>query len=363
MEGFTFPSGVEVANRLMLAPMTTSSGTESGGLSTEDVAFILHRSKGFGAVILGSHSVAPTGSAFSAGWNIYDSCNHAALTQLVEQLHQQKVKVFIQLYHAGRLAQPAFIKGQQPLAPSRIPALRSFASYPKEMTTLEIKDTIQAFKKATELAIRLGFDGVELHGANTYLIQQFYSPHSNRRKDEWGGTRERRLRFPLAVIRACQEAINECATRPFLIGYRFSPEEYEVPGIRLEDTCFLLEQITKEGLDYVHVSLNDFRKQAQTGERILPTIKEHVGDTPLIGCGNIRTHRDVDAVLQQVPLCSIGNAAVIDPDWAWKILRGDHSIKSNLHVSEREQVKIPKPLWQTFLHNPLRYFLEEETDE
>ena len=88
----------------------------------------------------------------------------------------------------------------------------------------------------TRRAIEAGFDGVEIHGANTYLLQQFFSPHSNRRDDQWGGSLEKRMNFPLAIVDAVKQAVAKHAKAPFVVGYRISPEEGTNPGITLEDT-------------------------------------------------------------------------------------------------------------------------------
>ena len=364
-DSFRFQSGVKIDNRIILAPLTTSSGTTEGGLSSNDIPFLLHRSKGFGAIILGSHSISSNGSAFSGGWNIYNKCNHEPLAKIVKQFHNQGVKVFIQIYHAGRLAQPSFIGGQQPVAPSRVPAIRKFASYPKELTISEINEIIEDFRQATKTAILLGFDGVELHGANTYLIQQFYSPHSNRRTDEWGGERDKRLKFPLKVIEACHEEIKRTSKKPFVLGYRFSPEEYETPGIRLEDTCYFLNQITRKSiLDYLHISINDFRKKSIEGKGIIETVIASLNtNIPLIGCGRIHTIKDVQNVMKIVPLFSVANAAIIDPNWAVKIINDGEGLRDRIKLNEQSTLKIPQNLWEMLLQSPSEYFLSERDKE
>lgn len=106
---------------------------------------------------------------------------------------------------------------------------------------------IGKFGEAVRRAIQAGFDGVEIHGANTYLIQQFFSPNSNQRDDEWGGSRENRAKFPLAVLDITHKMVRQYADDAFIIGYRFSPEELEVPGIRFEDTLYLLEKLAARG--------------------------------------------------------------------------------------------------------------------
>ena len=106
--------------------------------------------------------------------------------------------------------------------------------------------------------------GIELHGANTYLIQQFFSPHSNRRGDQWGGTLENRYHFIEELLKSVFQAVEKYATKPFIVGYRFSPEEFETPGIRFEDTIWLMEQLRETKLDYLHVSLNTYDRVARS---------------------------------------------------------------------------------------------------
>lgn len=347
-ESFQFPNGVRIKNRLLMAPMTTESGTKTGALSEADQHFIFKRSKDFGAVIIGSHSVCENGAAFRRGWKAYGEENQHALTQLVQRLHAQDVKVIVQLYHAGRLAQPAFINGEQPVAPSRVPAIRPFASYPREMSAAEIEQVIADFKAATRFVLACGCDGVEIHGANTYLVQQFYSPHSNRRQDEWGD----RLLFPTRIVEAVLSAVGH---QPFVVGYRFSPEEYETPGIRLSDTQALLRVLDDYPLDYVHVSVHDFQKKTRDGQAIIPNLKTA---HPLVVCGNIASRIRVEEALQLGDLVSIGNPVIIDPEWATKVVTGQDDIHTAFTTRNPKEVAVPLPLWETLQQSPLRYFGE-----
>lgn len=111
------------------------------------------------------------------------------------------------------------------------------------------------FGEATRRAIQAGFDGIELHGANTYLLQQFFSPHSNRRTDKWGGSVEKRMTFALEVIKRVHETVEKYANRPFIVGYRISPEEIEEPGIRMADTLQFIDVLAEQPIDYLHVSM------------------------------------------------------------------------------------------------------------
>jgi 2,4-dienoyl-CoA reductase-like NADH-dependent reductase (Old Yellow Enzyme family) len=156
------------------------------------------------------------------------------------------------------MTSPDLNGGHQPISASAIAAARPGSVVPREMTEEEIYTIIHAFGEATRRAIEAGFDGIEIHGANTYLIQQFFSPHSNCRTDRWGGTLEKRMAFPLALIESVQNAVATHAKTPFIVGYRISPEEMENPGITMEDTLHLVDVLAEQKLDYIHVSVRGF---------------------------------------------------------------------------------------------------------
>lgn len=354
-QSFKFNSGVTVKNRLFLAPLTTNSATKTGGISKEDESFFVNRAQGFGTVIIGSHSVMTNGTGFSNSWNIYDNKNIDSLSRLVNMLHEKGTKVFLQLYHAGRLALPTYIEGEQAISPSRIPAQRGLLSYPRMMSSSEIHQVIAAFQRGILRAIQLGFDGVELHGANTYLIQQFFSPHSNRRDDKWGGDLDNRIRFAKELVNACLAVIKQYAiSKPFGLGYRFSPEEYETPGIRIAETLEFLNQISRFPIDYLHVSLRHFEEKSRfDGKPILPRVKTSIRQSiPLVASGGIMTYEDVKKVIQQYPLLSVANAALLNINWAEYITHSYGTIRQTVHISEQDTLYIPDNLWQMMLQTP-----------
>ena len=183
------------------------------------------------------------------------------------------------------MVDPKLIGGRTPVGPSAVAAPRDGAATPVALTAEEVEGMIGKFGEAVRRAIQAGFDGVEIHGANTYLIQQFFSPNSNQRDDEWGGSRENRAKFPLAVLDITHKMVRQYADDAFIIGYRFSPEELEVPGIRFEDTLYLLEKLAARGVDYLHFSL---------GAALRPSIVDTQDPTPLIEkyCAGLdRSHR------------------------------------------------------------------------
>ncbi|MEI8599340.1 hypothetical protein P4S64_21710 [Vibrio sp. M60_M31a] len=166
----------------------------------------------------------------------------------------------LQLFHAGNKAVPELIPNGELVSASAVAAPKGpfndgkLAS--RALTEQEILDVIRDFGEATRRAIEAGFDGIELHGAHGFLIQNFLSPLFNQRTDKWGGTLENRMRFPLEVVREVRRVISEYADRPFLLGYRISPEEPGEGALRIDDALALADQLANEGhIDYLHTSL------------------------------------------------------------------------------------------------------------
>ena len=359
-QAFQLKPNFELKNRLIMAPMTTSSANADGSVSAEDLEFFAHYSQGFSAIIVGSQAVSILGTGFEKGWKIYDKSVDQPLQELGEVIHQAGSKAILQLYHAGRLAEPSLIRHHQPVAPSDVPIPRSFASYPRKLANLEIEQVIDDFCQATLKAIKLGFDGVEIHGANTYLVQQFFSPHSNQRWDKWGGTFKRRTRFIRELIERMAKIIEENTNQDFVLGFRFSPEEYEEPGIRMSDTLRLLELLDTMPLDYFHISLSDYNKLSLDGEPIIDKIISHNFSTPLIGGGNVRDHADVDNLLERVPLLSVANAPIIDSQWPIKILEDNPDIKKKNSIFELHQLNLPSGLKKIMVDYPTLYLTNEK---
>lgn len=325
-ESLELRSGVTLPNRLMMSPMTTKQSFFDGTVTQDEITYYHARAKGLGAVITGAANVQPGGKGWSGELGIDRDAEVPQLAALAGAIHAQGAKAIVQIFHAGRMTDRATLSGEQPVSASAVAAERANAEMPRAMTTAEIQATIEAFGAATRRAIAAGFDGVELHGANTYLLQQFFSPHSNRRTDAFGGSREKRYVFIQAVIDAVMTAVRETADRPFAVGYRLSPEEYETPGIRFDDTLWLVDQLAQQPLDYLHVSLNDFRRVARTGvndRSILTAVHEQLaGRLPLVGVGGVRTREDVDNVLSTTELVAVGQQLLYDPTWAVKLAQG-----------------------------------------
>jgi len=350
---FTFPvSGIEVANRIVMAPMTTFSGNDDGTTTDAEVAYYKERNQAAGLLITACAYVIRPGKGFHGQIGADTDELIPSLRRIAEALKANGNKAVLQIYHGGRMSPPEELPDGQSVSASAVAAEREGAQVPREMTESEIEETIAAYGEATRRAITAGFDGVEIHGANTYLIQQFFSPHSNRRTDKWGGDLIKRMTFPLAVVDSVKRAA-ALAGRPFLVGYRISPEEMENPGITMEDTLYLAEALSHKELDYLHVSVMDFwagsmRDKQDTAARA-QQIAAKVGHIlPVIGVGGFHTPEDAEKVLTiGIPLVAMGRELLMDPHWLTKVKENAvDKIETELDVNAQDLLKIPAPLWQ-----------------
>ncbi|UBV45336.1 alpha-hydroxy-acid oxidizing protein (plasmid) [Deinococcus taeanensis] len=246
--------------------------------------------------------------------------------------------------------------GQDVTSASDVPSAhpqRAGGAPVRPLTSEEVQAIVLDFGQAARRAVDAGFDGVEIHGANGYLIQQFVSGHSNRRTDDWGGTVEKRLRFPLAIIDEIQRVVAAHAQRPFLSGYRFSPEEPHEQGLTMHDTFALIDALNGTALDYVHVSLQDFAGRPRRGGDLtcsrLEQLAERLGErTPLIGVGNVWTPDDaVRALHLGASFVALGRALLLDPEWVQKVEAGrSQDVRTVFSRHDRETLTVPEPIWR-----------------
>ncbi|GLX67600.1 NADH-dependent flavin oxidoreductase [Paenibacillus glycanilyticus] len=352
-ESFAFRSGVEVKNRLVMAPMTHSSSNEDGTVSDVELDYYARRSEGVGMVITACIYVTPNGKGFPGEFAGDSDAMIPGLTRLANTIKEKGAKAILQIFHGGRRVPPALVPNGDVVSASAVAATESPDVVPRELTHEEIESIIRDFGETTRRAALAGFDGVEIHGANTYLLQQFYSPHSNRRNDQWGGDIDRRLAFPLAVVDEVKRAAAEHANGPFLVGYRFSPEEPETPGLTMEDTFRLVDELAAKDLDYLHVSLFDYHSKPARGaddsKSRLEWIVERVANrVPLMGVGSVHTADDaIDVQQQGAPLVALGRVLLTDPDWVQKVESGrEDEIQPKLSLSSQNKLVIPDGLWR-----------------
>ncbi|MFD6209189.1 NADH-dependent flavin oxidoreductase [Peribacillus sp. NPDC060253] len=358
-ESFNLGKGLEVKNRLVMAPMTNFSSNPDGTVTDAEVKYYERRSNGVGMVITACTYVTANGKGFHGEFGADTDEMIPSLRRLASAIKAKGAKAILQIFHGGREVPPELVPNGDVVSAGNIPSEGEGKPVPRQLIEKEIESIILDFGEATRRAIEAGFDGVEIHGANGYLLQQFFSPHSNRREDKWGGTLEKRLTFPLAVVDEVKKAVAEHAKNPFIVGYRFSPEEPETPGITMDDTLALVDGLAKKNLDYLHVSLMDFWSKARRGAEVerarIEIIKERVGDqVPVIGVGSIYTADDAIKAFQSgVPLIALGRELIIDPEWVQKVEQGRESkIITKINKDNQQQLEIPDPLWQAIIHSP-----------
>jgi 2,4-dienoyl-CoA reductase-like NADH-dependent reductase (Old Yellow Enzyme family) len=276
----------------------------------------------------------------------------------------------LQIYDGGRIARPDLIGEQSLRAPSAIASLRPGAKTPREMTADEVGKLIASFRDAASLARKAGFDGVEIHGANHYAVHQFFSPRANQRVDRWGGSLSKRMNFPLAVAQAVRDALG-----PKLIaGFRVTPFEAESNGYTLGDAKQLCAELARLNLDYISVSLDDYRMARPTGEARVydrPVEKTHTpiespitefsrviaGRSAVMASGGIKTCADAEGAIKLgADLVAVGRAVVVDPEWLAKVRsKSEASILAGLPKDELQianALSIPPPMVEYLLSRP-----------
>uniref|UniRef100_UPI00403F8D6B NADH-dependent flavin oxidoreductase n=1 Tax=Paenibacillus sp. FSL P2-0136 TaxID=2975317 RepID=UPI00403F8D6B len=362
LETFKFKNGIELKNRVVMAPMTNFSSNEDGTVSRPELDYYIRRSGGAGMVITACVYVSRGGKGFPGEFGADHDGLIPSLRELAEAIKGEGAKAVLQIFHGGRQCPPEQLVDGQPVSASDVPAELpggGQGAVPRPLTDEEITGIIADFGEATRRAIEAGFDGVEIHGANGYLLQQFFSPHSNRREDRWGGDLQKRLAFPLAVLRSVKAAVKQHAEGAFLVGYRFSPEEPETPGITMADTFTLIDALTAEGLDYLHASLMELwslpRRGTEDSRPRIEQIVDRAGDkAPVIGVGSLYSAADALKSLDSgISLVALGRPLLIEPDWVQKLAGGRaDEIMTELDPNAQAELVIPDPLWRALIHTP-----------
>ena len=347
---YTLNNGVTIKNRLVVAPMTHFGSQADGLISDQERTFLSNRAGDMGMFITAATLVQKDGKAFhgqpeATGEHCLDS-----LKETAQILRQQGAKAILQIHHGGSKAIDDLLDGLD-----KISASASEAEHTREATAKEVEALIASYAQAADLALRAGFDGVEIHGANAYLIQQFYSAQSNRRNDQWGGSLENRMRFPLAVVDAVVAVREKHQRDDFIIGYRFSPEEPGDDGLTMTETDALIDALVQKPLQYLHVSLWEFDKKIRRGGDTAQTrmqfIHERInGKLPLIGVGNLFTADQILAAYETgwAEFIALGKTVMINPHIATQIREGrEDEIETQLDPTRADHYGFPDTLWSS----------------
>ncbi|MDD1698132.1 MAG: alkene reductase, partial [Methanoregula sp.] len=212
-------------NRMVMAPMTRCRAIEGNIPGPLAVTYYTQRASA-GLIITEGSQVSPQGVGFNRSPGIYSPEQVAGWKRITDAVHREGGHIFLQLWHVGRMSHPDYLGGDLPVAPSAIavneeihtPTGKKKIPVPRALPAKEIPDIVCQFGLGAKNAKEAGFDGVEIHGANGYLLDQFLRDGSNRRTDDYGGSLENRMRFPIEVARA---VVREW--EPKKVGYRISP--------------------------------------------------------------------------------------------------------------------------------------------
>ena len=275
-------------------------------------------------------------------------------------MKNQGALAICQIVHGGLFANRQYT-GKTPLCPSAEIGNKELErtgqlnddTRNEELTNEDILRIINDFGRATEIALKAGYDGIEIHAANNFLVQQFYSGYYNKRKDEWGGSLEKRIRFPLEVVDSCCKIRDKYNKPEFIIGYRLSPEEPFEEGITMTETLILVRELIKKPIQYIHVSQKNYFQNARRGEGAgTPRLKlihdEIKGKVALIGVGGLYTAEDFNKALNSgyTEFIGVGRASMMNKDLAILLKEGKGD-KLNLTVDPKnpDDYYFPKSLW------------------
>ncbi len=256
-------NGLKLPNRVVMAPMTRSRADNPENAPREDfeAAYYALRASA-GLIITEGSPISDDAIGYVNVPGIYKQAQVEGWKKVTKKVHDENGRIFIQLWHVGRMSHPDFHNGEKPLAPSAInPNAQSYTPEgfkdtvtPQEMTIADIKQTIEDFKNGAKNAMDAGFDGIEIHSSNGYLLHQFFNATSNTRSDEYGGSIENRAKILFEVIDAIKEVMPE-----HKIGLRLNPSLDGTFGMTMDEETiptfdYIVNKLNEYDLAYVHLS-------------------------------------------------------------------------------------------------------------
>jgi N-ethylmaleimide reductase len=323
---------ITAPNRLALAPMTRSRAKNPGNVPTDSmVKYYLQRASA-GLLITEGSQVSPQGVGYVDTPGIHSAEQVAGWKKVTDAVHAAGGRIFIQLWHVGAISHPSFHNGELPVAPSAVQpqGVKAFTGKgmeeiptPRALETAEVKAVVADFRKAAENAKAAGFDGVEIHGANGYLVDQFIQSGTNQRTDEYGGSAENRARFALEAVQAAVDVLG--ADR---VGIRLSPTG-NMGGIhdenRLATFSYVTEQLNKLGLAYLHVieALPGHSMAAKAGqEPVGPALRKIFTGPFILNGGYTQETAEKALANNEADLIAFGVPYIANPDLVERFEQG-----------------------------------------
>ena len=308
--------GLTLKNRIVMPPMHTGLATTEGAVTDNLIEHYVLRSKALGLLIVEHNYVSLGGRLSDRQLGIYDDLLVSGLEKLSSSIHETGTLAVIQINHAGRSASMK-VTGTRPVAPSP-------KGYYRKLRADKIEALTEAFALAAERAMKAGFDGVEVHGAHGFLLNQFFSPLTNRRRDKYGGSLENRMRFPLEVVERVKEKVGGR-----LLLYRLGSDDLDPAGTQIKDSQRFAVKLEEAGVDIMDVSgglCGSRPEQLQNRQGyFIPQAQQikKVIDIPVIGVGGITEQEYANKLIrkEQVDLVAVGRRLLKDPNWATKAIK------------------------------------------
>ncbi|HEY5993506.1 MAG TPA: alkene reductase [Gallionellaceae bacterium] len=319
--------GLTLQNHLVMAPMTRSRAT--GNIPNELMMEYYAQRATAGLIITEGTSPSPNGLGYARIPGIYSPAQVAAWKRITNAVHNKGAKIFAQLMHCGRIAHPLNLPaGARVLAPSAVAAqgdmytdaegMKSNA-VPEQMTEFDIEAAVAEFSKAAQNAVAAGFDGIELHGANGYLLEQFFRPNSNLRTDRYGGPVENRARFVLEVVDAVITAIGKNK-----VGIRLSPygvfNDMPLYDAIVADYTYLAAQLNTRHLLYIHLVDHSAMGAPKVPDSIKTMFRNTFKGTLILSGGYDAARAEADLAAHKANLVAVGRPFLANPDLVerWK---------------------------------------------
>ena len=322
---------ITTRNRVVMPPMGTAMASAAGEITDHHIAYYAARSRGgVGLIVMEGGLVEPVLGKFDSGSPHIDNNRFIPmLHRLVNAVHNDDTRLFVQLNHAGRQSNSVLSGGRQIVAPSPI-ASPIIGETPRALTLEEIADLEDRFVQGALRCKMAGADGVELHGAHGYLIQQFFSPSANQREDAYGGAFENRMRFATNII----DGIKTVCGADFPILIRLSVDEFVDGGITLDEGVKIAARMAQAGVDGIDVSCGDYASfpkfiepvsYAQGWRVYLAEAVKKAVDIPVITVGVIREPAVAERILAEgkADFVAIGRGHITDPEWCNKAQKGE----------------------------------------
>ncbi len=315
--------GRSVKNRTVLAAITNKQSLDNGELSDQEFRWLELRAEGgFGVVTTCAANVLANGRTWDGELGVYDDRHVPGLARLADRLRSAGALSLCQIFHGGYRS-PSRLTGGQPVSASAVNLDIEGFEPARAMSHEEVRECIDAFAAAAERCERAGLDGVEIHGAHTFLITQFLSKELNVRDDEYGGSLENRYRFLDEILKACRARTSD----DFIVGVRLSPG---VPrphaGQSPEETLEILPWVEDAGADFVHLSLKSAagagdrstgELPANDGAVFIPQARERLSPrVRLFACGGVFVGEEVERVLANgADAVAVARAGIGHADW------------------------------------------------